>query len=82
MTIEELQEQLQMMIDDGVDPMTEVQIAQQPSWPLAGRIENVRYIGVERDSDERGAGAAWIASGAAWEYAPKRAWVEAWEEDE
>ena len=75
MTIEELQEQLEWLVESGADPMTEVKIAQQPNWPLASGIVNVRTV--EQDNEfEDNTDVAWIACGNAGEYAPRAAWDE------
>jgi len=41
MTIGELQEQLEMMLDYGSDTDTEVILGTQPSYPLASAVESV-----------------------------------------
>lgn len=41
MTLEELIERLQDLVEDGVDPSAEVRIAMQPSWPLQSTVRDV-----------------------------------------
>ena len=63
MTVTELKERLEEYEDAGYGDV-EIQVAQQPSWPLAGRLRSACRIGKT----------IWIASGAATEYAPQAAW--------
>jgi len=61
MTVAELIDQL-----SGFDEDTEVMIAFQPSYPLAGSVENVTQV----DAEET----VWIAAGDGYDYAPRDAW--------
>jgi len=63
MTVMEIKERMQEYVDEGYGEL-EVKIAQQPSWPLAGKSESACRIG----------DTVWIASGEAGEYAPRAAW--------
>lgn len=41
MTLEQLIERLQDLVEDGVDPSAEVRIAMQPNWPLQSSVRDV-----------------------------------------
>ncbi len=63
MTVTDLKERLEEYEEAGFGD-ADIRIAQQPSYPLAGRLEGVCRIGKN----------IWIASGAATEYGPRAAW--------
>ena len=72
MTIKELIRELQYIEEDFGD--LEVRVAYQPSWPLAGKIENVWMPEEDEDGNQK----VWLAvdsvGHAESPYAPKDAW--------
>jgi hypothetical protein len=68
MTLEQLIEKLQELVDDYEAGDWEVQIAQQPSYPLLGWLENISFNSKDN--------MVYLASGSASEYGKRLMWEE------
>jgi hypothetical protein len=68
--IEFLQDMQEQVDDQDIDCDPEIVVHQQPNYPMAGRLENVRFAMAD------GKVQVWLASGDTYEYGSKSAWEE------